>query len=180
MASSPLGPAGRYSLYRVTFKEQTDTDWLWTARAAPTEAEARQIFSQVEKALRTIEQRENRLRVHIDPVWGDLPVATWRLAHSRRVIEGAKARGLKSVGRPPTSTRTWPPCGSWPLDAMVLALVGAPSGGRRRRRGQSGVGDRQGGGSVLRLLTKLTLSREIWVRASSWLIAGVPSPGCGP
>lgn len=101
-------PAGGYSLYRVTFKEQTDTDCLWTARTAPTEAEARQIFSQVEKALdamvatpvranvqrgrtgsafteafladsraqakavRTIEQRENRLRVHIDPVLGDV------------------------------------------------------------------------------------------------------------
>lgn len=62
----------------------------------------------------------------------------------------------------------------------LLALVGASSGGRRRRRGQSGAWGRQGGGSVLRLLTKLTLSREIWVRASSWLIAGVPSPGCGP
>ena len=44
-------PAGRYSLYRVTFKEQTDEGWTWTARTAPTEAEARRIFSQVEKAL---------------------------------------------------------------------------------------------------------------------------------
>ena len=128
-------PAGRYSLYRVTFKEQTDEGWTWTARTAPTEAEARRIFSQVEKALdamvatpvrasvqrgrtgkalaeayledsraqakavRTIEQRENRLRVHVDPVLGDVPVAQWRLSHSRKVIEGAKARGVKSVGR---------------------------------------------------------------------------------
>ena len=128
-------PAGRYSLYRVTFKEQTDEVWTWTARTAPTEAEARQIFTQVEKALdamvatpvrasvqrgrtgkalaeayladsraqakavRTIEQRENRLRVHIEPVLAHVPVAQWRLAHSRKVIEGAKARGVKSVGR---------------------------------------------------------------------------------
>lgn len=128
-------PAGRYSLYRVTFKEQTDEGWTWTARTAPTEAEARRIFGQVEKALdamvatpvrasvqrgrtgkalaeayladsraqakavRTIEQRENRLRRHIDPVLGDVPVAQWRLAHSRKVIDGAKARGVKSVGR---------------------------------------------------------------------------------
>ncbi len=128
-------PAGRYSLYRVTFKEQTDEVWTWTARTAPTEAEARRIFTQVEKALdamvatpvranvqrgrtgkalaeayladsraqakavRTIEQRENRLRVHIEPVLADVPVARWRLAHSRKVIEGAKARGVKSVGR---------------------------------------------------------------------------------
>jgi integrase len=128
-------PAGRYTLYRVTFKEQTDDGWTWTARTAPTEAEARRIFTQVEKALdamvatpvrssvqrgrtgkalaeayladsrdqgkavRTVEQRENRLRVHIEPVLGDLPVAQWRLAHSRKVIDGAKARGVKSVGR---------------------------------------------------------------------------------
>jgi hypothetical protein len=42
---------GLYTLYRVTFKEQTDTDWTWTARTAPTEAEARRILSQVENAL---------------------------------------------------------------------------------------------------------------------------------
>ena len=128
-------PAGRYSLYRVTFKEETDAGWTWTARTAPTEAEARRIFTQVEKALdamvatpvrasvqrsrtgkalaeayladsraqakavRTIEQRENRLGRHIEPVLGDVPVAQWRLSHSRKVIEGAKARGVKSVGR---------------------------------------------------------------------------------
>lgn len=128
-------PAGRYTLYRVTFQEQTDDGWTWTARTAPTEAEARRIFSQVEKALdamvatpvrasvqrgrtgkalaeaylahsraqakavRTIEQRENRLRRHIEPVLGDLPVAQWRLTHSRKVIEGAKDRGVKSISR---------------------------------------------------------------------------------
>lgn len=128
-------PADRYSLYRVTFKEQTDSGWTWTARTAPTEAEGRRIFGQVEKALdamiatpvrasvqrgrtgnalaeayladsraqakaaRTIEQRENRLRRHIEPVLGELPVAQWRLTHSRQVIEDAKARGVKSVGR---------------------------------------------------------------------------------
>lgn len=128
-------PAGRYRLYRVTFKEETDEGWAWTARTAPTEAEARRIFMQVERALdamsatparasvqrsrtglalglayladsreqnkavRTVEQRENRLRVHIDPVLGAVQVSQWRVAHSRRVIEGAKARGVKSVGR---------------------------------------------------------------------------------
>lgn len=51
------------------------------------------------KAARTIEQRESRLRRHIRPVLGDLPVANWRLAHSRRVVNDAQARGVKSVGR---------------------------------------------------------------------------------
>ena len=128
-------PAGRYSLYRVLFKEQTEAGWTWTARTAPTEGEARRIFNQVEKALdamvatpvrasvqrsrtggalaeayledsraqekavRTIEQRENRLRCHITPVLGNVPVAQWRLAHSRKIIETAQVRGVKSVGR---------------------------------------------------------------------------------
>jgi integrase len=128
-------PAGRYSLYRVTFKEQTEGGWAWTARTSPTEAQARRIFNQVEKALdamvatpvrasvqrgrtgkalaeayladsraqgkavRTVEQRESRLRRHIEPVLGDLPAAQWRLVHSRKVIEGARARGVKSVTR---------------------------------------------------------------------------------
>lgn len=51
------------------------------------------------KAARTIEQRECRLRVHIGPVLDDLPVTQWRVAHSRQVIAGAQARGVKSVGR---------------------------------------------------------------------------------
>lgn len=128
-------PAGRYSLYRVKFKEQTEAGWTWTARTAPTEAEARRIFSQVEKALdamvatperasvqrgrtgnaladaylqdsraqgkaaRTVEQRESRLRRHIRPVLGDLPVTKWRVTHSRQVIEEARGRGVKSTGR---------------------------------------------------------------------------------
>jgi len=128
-------PGDRYRLYRVRFKEESDQDWLWTSRTAPTEAEARRIFTQVERALdamtaapprasisrgrtgnaladayladskaqskaaRTIEQRESRLRRHIRPVLGDLPVANWRVAHSRKVIEDAQSRGVKSVGR---------------------------------------------------------------------------------
>lgn len=51
------------------------------------------------KAARTIEQRESRLRVHIRPVIGDLPVNRWRIDHSRRVIAEAQARGVRSVGR---------------------------------------------------------------------------------
>lgn len=50
------------------------------------------------KAVRTVEQRESRLRRHIRPVLGELPVAHWRLAHSRKVITGAQARGVRSVG----------------------------------------------------------------------------------
>jgi hypothetical protein len=128
-------PGDRYRLYRVRFKEESDQGWLWTSRTAPTEAEARRIFTQVERALdamtaaparasisrsrtgnaladayladskaqskaaRTIEQRESRLRRHIRPVLGDLPVANWRVAHSRKVIEDAQSRGVKSVGR---------------------------------------------------------------------------------
>lgn len=128
-------PGDRHRLFRVTFKEETEQGWAWTARTAPTEREARQIFAQAEKALdamtstpvrasvqrartggaladaylaesrsqakaaRTIEQRESRLRRHIRPVLGDLPVAQWRVQHSRQVIEGARDRGVKSVGR---------------------------------------------------------------------------------
>lgn len=128
-------PAGRYSLYRVVFKEEIDETWTWTARTASTEAEARRLFRQVEKALdamrpaparaavqrtrtgdaladlyladsraqskaaRTIEQREGRLRRHVRPVLGEVPVANWRVEHSRAVVEQARARGVKSVAR---------------------------------------------------------------------------------
>lgn len=51
------------------------------------------------KAARTIEQRESRLRRHICPVLGELPVSNWRLAHSRQVLTEAQARGVRSVGR---------------------------------------------------------------------------------
>ncbi|MGV8965212.1 MAG: hypothetical protein ACOH2F_02930 [Cellulomonas sp.] len=127
-------PGDRYRLYRVRFKEEIDQAWVWTARTAPTEAQARRIFTQVERALdamssaparasvsrgrtgnaladayladskarskavRTIEGRESRLRRHIRPVLGDLPVANWRVVHSRKVIEQAQGRGVKSVG----------------------------------------------------------------------------------
>jgi hypothetical protein len=95
------------------------------ARTAPTEAEPWCIFSQVEKALeatvatpvrasvhrsrtdsrdqgkavRTVEQRENHLQVHIERVLGDVPVAQWARGPLAEVIDGAKARGVKSVGR---------------------------------------------------------------------------------
>lgn len=35
--AAPYAPAGRYSLYRVTFKEGTEEAWTWTIRTAPTE-----------------------------------------------------------------------------------------------------------------------------------------------
>ena len=128
-------PSGRYRLHRVLFKEQDTEGWAWTARSAPTEAEARQIFQQVERALdaesapparasalraqtgaalaelyvadsrarakafRTIEQRQSRLGRHILPVLGEVPVTHWRIAHSRQIISGAQARGVRSVGR---------------------------------------------------------------------------------
>ncbi|MHB2023231.1 MAG: hypothetical protein ACYCO3_07880 [Mycobacteriales bacterium] len=128
-------PGDRYRLFRVRFKEESDEGWLWTARTAPSEAEARRVFTQVEQALdamtaaparasvqrgrtgnaladayladskaqskaaRTIEQRESRLRRHIRPVLGDVPVANWRVTHSRKVIEDAQRRGVKSTGR---------------------------------------------------------------------------------
>lgn len=128
-------PSGRYRLYRVTFKEETPDGWVWTSRTAPTEDEARRIFTAVERALdaratgpararvqrertgdaladlyladsrargkaaRTVEQRESRLKVHIRPVLGDLPVSRWRVEHSRRVIAEAQSRGVRSVGR---------------------------------------------------------------------------------
>lgn len=128
-------PGGRYSLFRVVFKEEVDDVWTWTARTASTEAEARRLFRQVEKALdamrpaparaavqrartgealadlyladsraqgkaaRTVEQRESRLRRHIRPVLGSVAVANWRVEHSRAVVEQARVRGVKSVGR---------------------------------------------------------------------------------
>lgn len=51
------------------------------------------------KAARTLEQRESRLRRHIEPVLGALPVAHWRVRHSRAVIDGARTRGVASAGR---------------------------------------------------------------------------------
>lgn len=128
-------PGERYRLYRVTFKEETADGWLWTARTAPRESDARALFRDVEKALdamgsaparaaiqrtrtgqalgelylddsrarqkaaRTLEQRESRLRRHINPVIGELPVTQWRVVHSRKVLEGAQQRGVKSAGR---------------------------------------------------------------------------------
>lgn len=126
-------PSPKYRLFRVVFKEETDGVWDWTARSAPSEAEARKIFAQVERALddrtvspararvqkertinaladlyledsrargkavRTIEQRESKLRAHIRPTLGDLPVNQWRVSHSRQVISAARERGVKSV-----------------------------------------------------------------------------------
>lgn len=49
------------------------------------------------KAVRTIEQRESKLRAHIRPTLGDLPVSQWRVSHSRQVISAARERGVKSV-----------------------------------------------------------------------------------
>jgi integrase len=126
-------PSGRYSLYRIRFKEDCDGQWVWTSRTASSEDEARRIFAAVEnaldgftsppatttvskgrtgdaladlyladsrargKAVRTVEQRESKLRSHIRPILGPVPVAQWRLTHSRKVIAGAQARGVRST-----------------------------------------------------------------------------------
>lgn len=108
-------PCERYKLFRVAFKEDTEAGWAGTARTAPPGREARGLADPHlaesrarDKAARTVEQRESRLRRHIRPVLGDIPVACWQLHHSRRVIEDARARGVASVGPLTNIRRTWP------------------------------------------------------------------------
>ena len=48
------------------------------------------------KAVRTIEGRESRLNAHVLPTIGDVPVAKWRIEHSRKVMEKA-SRTLHSA-----------------------------------------------------------------------------------
>lgn len=48
------------------------------------------------KAIRTIQGRESRLQAHIVPAIGDVPVAKWRIEHSRKVMERA-SRTLHSA-----------------------------------------------------------------------------------
>jgi integrase len=43
------------------------------------------------KAIRTIQGRESRLNAHIVPAIGDVPVAKWRIEHSRKVMDRAAA-----------------------------------------------------------------------------------------
>ena len=38
------------------------------------------------KAIRTIQGRESRLQAHVIPTIGDVPVAKWRIEHSRQVM----------------------------------------------------------------------------------------------
>ena len=54
------------------------------------------------KAIRTIQGRESRLNAHIIPAIGDVPVAKWRVEHSRKVMESASksihsARGKEDL-----------------------------------------------------------------------------------
>ena len=54
------------------------------------------------KAVRTIEGRESRLNAHILPTIGEVPVAKWRIEHSRKVMEKASktlhsARGKEDL-----------------------------------------------------------------------------------
>lgn len=42
-------------------------------------------------AVRTVENRESRLRAHIKPAVGDLPVAQWRVEHTEEVLAAATA-----------------------------------------------------------------------------------------
>jgi hypothetical protein len=45
------------------------------------------------KAPRTLQGRESRLNAHVHPTIGDVPVAKWRLEHSRRVMD----KGSKTI-----------------------------------------------------------------------------------
>ena len=51
------------------------------------------------KAPRTIQGRESRLNAHIIPAIGDVPVAKWRVEHSRKVMERASKTIHSARGR---------------------------------------------------------------------------------
>jgi len=51
------------------------------------------------KAARTIQGRESRLNAHIVPAIGDVPVAKWRVEHSRKVMERASRTIHSARGR---------------------------------------------------------------------------------
>lgn len=51
------------------------------------------------KAPRTIQGRESRLNAHIIPAIGDVPVAKWRVEHSRKVMEQASKTIYSARGR---------------------------------------------------------------------------------
>ena len=51
------------------------------------------------KAPRTVQGRESRLNAHIIPVIGGVPVAKWRVEHSRRVMEQASKTIHSARGR---------------------------------------------------------------------------------
>jgi hypothetical protein len=51
------------------------------------------------KQPRTMEQRESRLNAHILPTIGDVPVAKWRVEHSRKVMEKGSRTIFSNRGR---------------------------------------------------------------------------------
>ena len=51
------------------------------------------------KAIRTIQNRESRLKAHILPTIGTVPVAKWRLEHSRKVMDRATRTVYSARGR---------------------------------------------------------------------------------
>lgn len=51
------------------------------------------------KQPRTIEQRESRLNAHILPTIGEVPVAKWRVEHSRRVMDKGSRTIFSTRGR---------------------------------------------------------------------------------
>ena len=51
------------------------------------------------KQPRTMEQRESRLRAHILPTIGDVPVTKWRVEHSRKVMEKGTHTIFSTRGR---------------------------------------------------------------------------------
>jgi hypothetical protein len=83
------------------------------------------------RAVRTIEGRESRLRRHICPTIGDVPVPEWRLAHFRAVIDRARETIHSAAGSPGRA-----------LDAVGHAETGvaarlAPSLDRSARRART-------------------------------------------
>lgn len=85
---------------------------LDTERAAPAGADVRAARTirmlgeeyikesqQRGKAVRTIQGRESRLNAHVAPTIGDIPVAKWRIEHSRQVITHASATIFSARGR---------------------------------------------------------------------------------
>lgn len=71
------------------------------ARRGPSACSARRTSRTASSAAssRTMEQRESRLRAHILPTIGDVPVTRWRVEHSRKVMEKGATTVFSARGR---------------------------------------------------------------------------------